>query len=138
MELNINSPSYYKNIYGTDDEIYWMCQGVYEFEKERRYSEIIDIIGICPIVAPTELIEQGKWKEETVYSIKARLIIVKRHIDYESYVHGTIEEKKKLMIGNVLKSVKAIKGKGKIDYCQFESDLLDFLGYTKNDIKEYC
>lgn len=26
MELNINSPAYYNNIYGVDDDIYHMCR----------------------------------------------------------------------------------------------------------------
>ena len=29
MELNINSPKYYKDVYGVDDEIYRLCQDIY-------------------------------------------------------------------------------------------------------------
>lgn len=137
MELNINSPSYYSNIYGVDDDIYWLCRNICGLVKEKKYSERIDHIGICPIVAPREFIEEGKWQEETKYALKSRLIIIKLQIDYERYVTGSIEEKKKLMVGNILRSVKAVKGKGKIDYLQFETDLLDFLGYDKEEMKKY-
>jgi len=41
------------------------------------------------------------------------------------------------MVGNILKSIKDVKGKGKLNYPQFEEDLLDFLGYTKEEIREY-
>lgn len=134
MELNINSPSYYKNIYGIDDDIYWMCRGISDFVKDKRYSEVVNTIAITPIVAPRELIEQGKWKEETIYAIKSGLIIVSKHIEFEEYVNSSMEEKKKLIVGNILKSVKAIKNKGKINYFQFQDDILEFLGFTKKDV----
>lgn len=137
MELNINSPCHYKNIYGVDDEIYWMCRDINKFFRDKTYSNLVDIIGISPIVAPIELIQAGDWKEEVHYKLKSHLIIVKKHIDYIKYVNGGIDEKKKLMIGNILKSINTVKSKGKIDYIQFEKDLLDFLGYTKEEIKKY-
>lgn len=31
MELNINSPKYYKEVYGIDDEIYRLCQEIYVY-----------------------------------------------------------------------------------------------------------
>ena len=46
MELNINSPKYYKDVYGVDDEIYRLCQDIYIYFKDKSYSEIINIIGI--------------------------------------------------------------------------------------------
>ena len=69
MNLYINSPSYYKNVYGVDDEIYWMCRDISDYVKNTEYSVIVDTIGISPIVAPREEIENGNWKEETRYAI---------------------------------------------------------------------
>lgn len=137
MELYINSPCYYKNIYGVDDEIYWMCRDICEYVKDKKYSEIVDRIAISPIIAPIDLIENGQWKEETKYAIKSNLIIVKRYINYETYVKASIVEKKKLITGNILRSIKSVKGKGKINYSQFEKDLLTFLGYTKDEMNDY-
>ena len=34
MELNINSPVYYKDIYGIDNDIYRFCQDLYLYFKE--------------------------------------------------------------------------------------------------------
>ncbi len=31
--------------------------------KDKSYSEIINIIGIIPLIAPKELLENGKYKE---------------------------------------------------------------------------
>ena len=137
MQLIINAPSYYKNIYGIDDEIYCLCKEIINFMNDKNYSDLINRIGMTPIVAPDDMIQKGQWKEEVQYNIKSNLIIVKKHINYDRYVEGSIEEKKKLMIANILKSIKTIHRKGKINYLQFEEDLLKFLGYTKEEIKKY-
>jgi len=137
MQLIINAPSYYKNIYGIDDEIYCLCKEISNFMNDKNYSDLIDRIGMTPIVAPDDIIQKGQWKEEVQYNIKSNLIIVKKHINYDRYVEGSIEEKKKLMIANILKSIKTVHRKGKINYLQFEEDLLKFLGYTKEEIKKY-
>lgn len=38
MELNINSPAYFKEHYGIDDEVYKFCQKAYIFFKDKEYS----------------------------------------------------------------------------------------------------
>ena len=55
MELNINSPAYFTNHYGVDDEVYRYCQNLHNYFKTKEYSETLTIIGITPIVAPTAL-----------------------------------------------------------------------------------
>ena len=37
MELNINSPVYFKDHYGIDDEVYKFCQRAYLFFKDKKY-----------------------------------------------------------------------------------------------------
>lgn len=46
MQLNINSPAYFSNEYGVDDEIYFMCREISNFMIERCYSEKPETIGI--------------------------------------------------------------------------------------------
>lgn len=134
MDLNINSPVYYKNIYGVDDEIYLMCRDISAFVKDKKYSDIVDIVGISPVVAPKELTENGQWKEEIKYDLKFKLISVRKQIDFEKYINSNADGKCKLISGNILKSIKSISRKAKIDYNQFEKDLLEFLKYTKDDV----
>ena len=62
MELNINSPAYFTNHYGVDDEVYRYCQNLHNYFKTKEYSETLTIIGITPIVAPKEVYNQGLWK----------------------------------------------------------------------------
>lgn len=126
MDLNINSPTYYTQIYGVDDEIYWMCRELCKAFKEKQYSDVINIIGIVPIVAPLSEIEKGFCKEHKRCEPKAGFASACLQIDYEEYVKGDISAKKKLIIDNVLKSVKSISKRGKIDYRSFEKDVKMF------------
>ncbi len=38
MELNINSPAYYSDKYGIDDEIYWICREISSLVKNKDYK----------------------------------------------------------------------------------------------------
>lgn len=134
MDLNINSPSYYKNIYGVDDEVYWMCRRISDFFKDKKYSDIVDIIGITPVVAPKELIANGQWKEEIKYDLKFKLVSVRKRIDFDKYINSNADGKCKLIAENILKSIKSISRKAKIDYNQFEKDLLEFLKYSTDNL----
>lgn len=63
MELNVNSPAYYKDHYGIDDEVYSFFQKAYFFFLDKEYSDTLKTVGIVPIVAPKELYDSGDWKE---------------------------------------------------------------------------
>ena len=123
MELNINSPAYYKELYGIDSEIYSLCQSLYQYFKEKKYSDLIDTIGIIPIIAPKELIEKGEYKEKKRCFVSYGFADVILFIDYETYVNADMDEKKSLIVKNVLASVKSIKSKGKINYDSFKKDM---------------
>lgn len=132
MQLNINSPAYYTSNYGIDNEIYRMCQGISRFMRNKNYSEKIDVIGLVPIIAPKELIENGEWKEEIRYDMKYKVVYVSKHIEFEKYIHSDINEKKELIIDNILKSIKVIRKKSKFDYDRFKNDLLEFLKVSES------
>lgn len=123
MELNINSPAYYTNIYGVDDEVYWMCQELSQYFKGKKYSDYINIIGIVPIVAPEEEITKGLWKETKKVEINYGFASISLQINYTKYINSDIEKKKGLVIDNILKSIKTIKGRAKINYKMFENDM---------------
>ncbi|GAA0124079.1 Imm44 family immunity protein [uncultured Clostridium sp.] len=127
MDLNINSPSYYKDIYGIDDDVYRMCRNIMNFMKDKKYSDIIDVIAITPVIAPEDLDVDSKWRNSINYKIKYRLIDIRKSIDFEEYVNSDIDNKCRLIVNNILASVKAISRKGKLDYDKFQKDLLEFL-----------
>lgn len=124
MELNINSPAYFKEHYGIDDEVYKFCQKAYVFFKDKEYSNIIHIIGIAPVVAPREIYDSEKWKESTKYLCNKSIVCIAIRMDFENYYKadslGKIEQTKEM----ILTAVKRIKSKGKFDYDKFREDLL--------------
>ena len=126
MDLNINSPTYYTRVHGVDDDIYWMCRELSDFVKEKKYSDVINIIGIVPIIAPTSVIEKGLCKAHKKCEPQYGLASVCLQIDYEEYTKSDISNKKRLIINNVLASVKAVSKKGKINYSLFEEDVRKF------------
>ncbi len=126
MDLNINSPAYYTQKFGVEDEIYWFCHELSNFVKEKHYSDVITTIGLVPIIAPKEEIEKGLWKEVKKCEPKYGFASVSLQIDYEKYVGANMDEKKALMVKNIVDSVKAIKVKSKIDFELFKEDMASF------------
>lgn len=63
------------------------------------------------------------WKESKYVSLKCGFASVCLQIDYKEYVEADINKKKILIIDNILKSIKTIKSKAKIDYRMFEDDI---------------
>ena len=115
MELNINSPAYFTNHYGVDDEVYRYCQNLHNYFKTKEYSETLTIIGITPIVAPKEVYNQGLWKE------KVQIVSL-----------GTcamIDGKIQLIEEMLIKAIKKVKTKGKFDLEKFKEDLLNCKAY---------
>lgn len=124
MDLNINSPMYYTKQFGIIDEIYDMCQNIQRIVKEKTYSPIINIVGVTPIIAPYDILDAGLFKEMIKCEVKYGFASVSLQIDYEEYVNADIDKKKKLMIDNILKSIKSIHKKAKINFIEFETDIV--------------
>ena len=134
MELNINSPAYYTNVYGVNDEIYWLCRDIAQYFKDKEYSDIIKTVGIVPIVAPEEELKKGLWKETKKVELKYGFASLSLQMNYQEYVDADISHKKGMIIGNILKSIWVIKSKAKIDYNAFEKDMREFCEANNIDI----
>lgn len=124
MELNINSPAYFSDHYGIDDDVYRYCQKLYTFFRDKQYSDSLSIIGIMPVVAPKELYEAGQWKESVKLIGGTTCAIITIRLDFESYYSADSKEKIVLIKNAILKAVKKIKSKGRFDFGKFEKDLL--------------
>lgn len=124
MELNINSPVYFKEHYGVDDEVYRFCQKAYLFFKNKEYSDTLHTIGIVPVVAPQELCDNGLWKDSTRFLCNKQTVSIVIKMDFESYYKadsfGKVEQTKEM----ILTAVKRIKSKGKFDYDRFKEDFI--------------
>ena len=124
MELNINSPAYFKEHYGIDEEVYKFCQKAYIFFKDKEYSDTLHIIGIIPVVAPQEIYDSGKWKENIKFLCNKSIVSITIRMNFENYYKadslGKIEQTKEM----ILTAVKQIKSKGNFNYDKFKNDLL--------------
>ena len=127
MDLNINSPSYYTQEHGVDDDIYWMCRELSDYVKEKKYSDAINIIGIVPIIAPASVLEKGLCKAHKKCEPQYGFASVSLQIDYEEYVKADNTE---FLSSSI--SVKSVSKKGKINYSLFEEDVREFC--DNNDI----
>jgi len=124
MELNINSPAYFKEHYGVDDEVYKFCQKAYVFFKDKEYSDTLHIIGIIPVVAPQEIYDNGKWKESIKFLCNKSIVSITIRMNFENYYKANSLEKVEQTKEMILTAVKQIKSKSKFNYDKFKNDLL--------------
>ena len=126
MDLNINSPVYYTQQFGVIDEIYDMCKEIRIMAKGKNYSSVINIVGITPIIAPYDIISTGSFKEMKKCELKAGFASVSLQMDYEEFICADIKQKKKLIINNILTSMRSIHKISKINYIDFEADVMQY------------
>lgn len=106
MEFNMNTPAYFKDIYGVDDDVYRYCQKLHDFFKTKKYSDTLSTIGIVPVAAPKELYEQGLWKEYKRFIGYGACASIRIRMDYEEYLHADSYEKIKIIRDTVIQAVK--------------------------------
>lgn len=128
MELNINSPAYFTNHYGIDDEVYKYCQQLHDFFRTREYSESMNIIGITPVIAPKEIYDQGMWKEKVQVVGLGSCAIIDIRMDFDNYYNADSNGKIELIQQMIIRAVRKIKSKGKFDWEKFRDDLLKYQG----------
>lgn len=107
MNLFINSPVYYTQKYGIQDEIYKMCSYISSNIDITKYTTEVDTIAITPIIAPKEL-GPDKLRKEIIFARAADISIP---LSFEDYVNADIDQKKKMVIENIINSAKILKKK---------------------------
>ena len=126
MELNINSPSYYSQHYGIDNDVYRFCQKIYSYFKDKEYSSTLKTIGIVPIVAPQQLYDNNEWKESVSFRSKNSVASICLRMNFEEYHNADSRQKILLTKALIFKAVKKVKSRGKFDYEAFERDFTLF------------
>ena len=126
MELSINSPAYFKEHYGINDDVYRYCQRLYEHFIDKNYSDKLSIIGIVPAVAPKDLYEEGLWEESTQIISAGKCAIVHIRMDFDSYYMADSEGKTELTKDMIIRAVKRVSLKENFDWEKFKYDLNSF------------
>ena len=129
MNLFINSPAYYTQENGVIDDIYQLCRMISLNIDITLYTDALDTIGITPIIAPTQILESGKWKEVRKISLPYRMASISLISDYDSFLKADMVSKRNIIIANILKSLGVIKKrlKDKFNYDQIENDIKNLL-----------
>lgn len=108
MILNINSPAYYTQKFGIDDELYTLSKQISNSVRKKQYSEVINTIGIVPIIAPQEILDEGMWKEKVLVSKLYQFVDVQLCINYDEFINGNSDVKRELYIKNIIDSIRAV------------------------------
>jgi hypothetical protein len=127
MNLYINSPSYYTQKHGVIDEIHILCKKISQNIDICEYTDEIDTIGITPIIAPINLLEQGLWKEEKKVRVKYRMANISLQVNYDTFFNADIEEKERLILNNIVDSLLVVNKKLKQSF-DFERIRQDIYG----------
>ena len=122
MELHINTPAYFNQHYGIDDDVYRFCQRTHLYFIDKEYSDTLHTIGITPVVAPQELYDDGAWKESVELISNKSCAIISIRMDFVEYYNADSADKILLTKKMILKAIKKIKSKGKFNYDAFERD----------------
>ena len=127
MSISINSPGYYTQIHGIDEDVYKVCRLLEKNIDIKNYTSLLDTVGITPIVAPTSEICDGKWQEVKYISLAYRMASISLHIDYTAYVSAIGQGGRvRLIVDNILNSLLVIKKrlKNRFDYERIKEDIL--------------
>ncbi|MBQ3083983.1 MAG: hypothetical protein IJC46_00840 [Clostridia bacterium] len=129
VNLFINSPSYYTQENGVIDDIYQLCRVISRNIDITLYTDALDTIGITPIIAPIQILESGKWKEERRISLPYRMASISLISDYDRFIKADMMSKREMILENILKSLAVIKRrlKDKFDYEQMENDIKNLI-----------
>lgn len=125
MSLYINSPAYFTRQHSIDEDVYKLCSAISKQIDIARYTDSLDTVGITPIIAPRPLLDAGAWKEEKYVSLSCKMASISLCSDYEAYLNGNSDQRKAMMLDNILRSLQAVKArlKGKFDYNRIEWDI---------------
>ncbi len=124
MNLFINSPAYYTQQYGVEDDIYKLYSYISKHIDITKYTSAIDTMAITPIIAPKEL-GPDKLRKEMIFARAADISIP---LSFEDYAGADINKKKKMIVENIVNSAKVLKKKlrSKFNLEMFLSDLKEF------------
>lgn len=124
MELNINSPVYYKDHYEIDNEVYRFCQRAYLFFKDKKYSNTLQTIGIVPIVAPQVIVDGENYKEKVKFLCNKSVASIEIKMDFDNYHNADSIERIEQTKEMILTAVKRIITKVNFNYDRFKDDLM--------------
>ncbi len=136
MKITFYPPCHYCEHFNIDKEIIKMEDLITRKMKSRQYGPVLETIDFIPIIAPKEELIDGAWEEDVMFSKLIGRVSVYKRIDYDKYINGTIETRKKLIVKCILESIVMIKARKttKFDMKKFKKDLFEIIEYSEEEI----
>jgi len=131
----INPPMYYTREYGEVKEMEEFREKIKDRIDIKNYTDTLDTLWIHPIIAPKEEINKGLCQEDRYMSLINQMADISLQSDFEQFHNGDLIQKKRIIIDNVIRSLKMIRKKlGK----KFDSDrmIVDIVALVKDEIGE--
>jgi len=102
--------------------------------KSVEYGEAIEEIGIIPIILSAKFAEGHK--ERRLVKRAAKTADYRLFIDFDSFANGSEEERKHLLVENLLNAVADIdrKLKGSFNGIRLRQDILSLFPEAKHDL----
>lgn len=98
--------------------------------ESENYGEDLVEVGIIPVIQKEEF-----FKERKLYQRKIKEADYRLFIDYKKFLHGNHDIRIKLLIKNIIDSVRSLDKKAKnFDGVRLEQNILYLFDLTKDDI----
>lgn len=102
---------------------------IIEFLKEKSYGTGVEKLSVIPTIFSPKIFESLPYKERMRYSPKTKEAEFRLRIDYQDFKDSNEEGKRKLIIENIIKSIRLLQektNKYKVDFDgkRLEKDIL--------------
>ena len=116
-----------------------MCRLLEKNIDIKEYTDSLDSIGITPIIAPQKEIDDGKYKELKLISKAYRYASISLHIDFLKYKGSSVDQKKRMILGNILCSLLLFKKKigTACNFEKIESDILSLFNMKFDELVDF-
>lgn len=111
MNFFVNSPAYFTKEHGVINAVYQYQCYLSRHVNIQNYTQLLDSIGISPIIAPFDLYASNSWTETDYVSKKYRLATISLRMNYEVFISASTDDKIKMLSDNIISSLRCVKKK---------------------------
>ncbi|WP_242218424.1 Imm44 family immunity protein [Bacillus cereus group sp. BfR-BA-01380] len=98
--------------------------------QEKNYGSAVNGISIIPIIVPPDLLQLGFFEERRLFQRKEKDCDYRLQINFQKFLNGDKENRKLLLIKNLIETIRSIGTKSKkakldFDALALERDILE-------------
>jgi methyl coenzyme M reductase subunit C-like uncharacterized protein (methanogenesis marker protein 7) len=115
-----------------------VTEKITKFVSHENYGSEVDELFVAPIIIKqSEERESAGWyKERKLFKRKTRSSDFRLRINYDEFCQATDEKRIKLIVRNIIDSVRILSVRAKRDFdgARLESDILGLFGFGYEDL----